>query len=85
MNYRVLLRKNSTGEVREIDGGEWHEASEFLWTEGNFSCDCNRAILFERAVGKEIDDDESVCGYTAYTAIKAFRADGVEIKLDGAE
>jgi hypothetical protein len=48
--YTVAIRNNETGEVRmyrtEIT---WHEHAEFLWTDGNFGCDCNRAIFLTGA------------------------------------
>ena len=30
---------------RHEHNGTWEE-DEFLWTEGNYACDCNRALLF---------------------------------------
>lgn len=35
---------------------------KFQWTDGNFGCDCNRALFFARA-GKE-PDPEIKCGHT---------------------
>ena len=56
------IRKNSTGEIRRCETEEVleHNADKptvFNWKENNYSCDCNRELFFERAVGKEIDDD----------------------------
>lgn len=49
MAYTARIKKVSTGEIREVnrlyawdDENDWGE-----WSEGNFSCDCNRGILFE--------------------------------------
>jgi len=36
----------------------WKETTRFLWEDGNYSCNCNRFLFFERALGKteaEID------------------------------
>ena len=55
----VTIRRNADGVTRSYDD-EWFDASEFCWDEGNFACDCNREIFFERAAGKEIDNER--CG-----------------------
>lgn len=58
MPYTVHIKKTATGEVRAvIEEGAWGE-NEPIWTEGNFSCDCNRHLFFERVVGIEPPDDE---------------------------
>ena len=33
----------------------------YAWTEGNFGCDCNRAQIFARALGKDAPEDPP-CG-----------------------
>ena len=87
--YKVALRNNATGEVRLIpyeynwgdpDDGTSGEASHFLWTEGNYGCDCNRALWFYDW-GPESEDRE--CGYTAFSALYAELPDGRRIQLDG--
>ena len=59
------IRKNDTGEIRE--GKEdvlWDEDENephlWIWEEGNFSCDCNRELFFNRYGG--VDADETECG-----------------------
>jgi hypothetical protein len=57
----VEIRYNPTGEIRSIqqelnEQHEWvdpparmrylDEPSCFIWEEGNYSCDCNRALFF---------------------------------------
>ena len=44
MTYLVTMRDNKTQEeqVIEMDG----EYIPYLWEEGNFACDCNRAVFF---------------------------------------
>lgn len=38
----------------------------FIWTDGNYSCDCNRALFFLRAAGDDEDWDAIVCGDGGY-------------------
>jgi hypothetical protein len=62
------IRKNETGEVRRY-ADEWEEGGAYLfqWTEGNYGCDCNRAIFFERVAGNELEWDEPPCGEGRYS------------------
>jgi hypothetical protein len=82
MPYDVLIRKNATGEIRrrKIDD-LWDDVSLYLWTEGNFGCDCNRHLDFERAADHDPGDDWP-CGELAYTVIKAILPTGQEIAID---
>lgn len=94
MTYKVAIRKNATGEVRVReyaydwfkDAARSEESSDmFWWTEGNFGCDCNRYLEFERAGGNEPDmNDESrgQCGMEAYSVLYADLPDGTRIKID---
>lgn len=67
MGYVATIVDNATGESRECEMEiEWHDASEFWWTEGNFGCDCNRMLTFERAGGREPDEDEVQCVYPGF-------------------
>jgi len=78
MNYTVTIRDNTTGETRVCPMEcEWHEHSVFWWTEGNFSCDCNRRIVFDG------DVDAAECGHTRFSALYAELEDGSKIELDG--
>lgn len=40
----VEIRKNETGEIRLMRDLDWH--GDFIWSEGNYSCDCNRSSFF---------------------------------------
>ncbi|HEX9812083.1 MAG TPA: hypothetical protein VGA88_08365 [Burkholderiales bacterium] len=81
--YKVLLRNNYTSEERWVNYDmPWDGGSVFLWTEGNYGCDCNRHLFFERAFGREPDDDEHVCGDEKYTAVCAELPDGKRHELD---
>lgn len=92
MPYKVAIRKNATGEIRiaEMDF-EWDKGNDstdlFWWTEGNFGCDCNRYLEFERAGGHDPDDDvpddqQQECGHTAYSVLYAEMPDGKRVPID---
>lgn len=50
---KIILRKNDTGEIVEYcddaladeDGPPYL----YIWEDGNYSCDCNRAMFWARA------------------------------------
>lgn len=46
MNSIAMIRKNSTGEIREYDGFIRPDEDVYIWEEGNFACDCNRELFF---------------------------------------
>src|SRR3990167_9381256 len=57
------IRNNATGEVREssmpdiLDNGE-DAPHSFNWSDGNYSCDCNRELFWSRAAGVEVEESE---------------------------
>jgi hypothetical protein len=56
------IRDNATGEIREYETEEFigtrdKEPITYNWEEGNYSCDCNRKLFFERAKDKEAKFD----------------------------
>lgn len=70
----IKIKRNSDGLIREYnDEYPWSETMEYLWSEGNFGCDCNRALFFARAVGE--DDPDCECGDTEFS-IEVFDDDG---------
>ena len=81
--YTVHIRRNSTGETREvsIDYEFFKNGNSdlFWWTDGNFSCDCNRADVFN--TGNAVVEDVP-CGYTEFTVLKVVLPDGTEIEID---
>lgn len=82
--YSVLLRNNETGEERLIKYPlQWDYSSHFLWTEGNYACDCNRHLFFDRAIGIEPINVE--CGENKYSALYALLPDGTKHELDLSE
>lgn len=55
-------------DSKEPEGCSAEEVINFMWGEGNYACDCNRHLFFERA--KEEEDDDSwgtLCGNSRYT------------------
>jgi hypothetical protein len=82
MGYSVKIKNNITNEERDVHMDfDWHEASLYWWTEGNFGCDCNRHLTFVRA-RNEPESDVS-CGNSLYTVIHAKLDDGKLIDVDG--
>jgi hypothetical protein len=65
---RILIRNNSTGEVREFaDEFATEDSVYYQWFYGgNYSCDCNRALFFARAKSEE--EPDVPCGHEAYSA-----------------
>lgn len=81
--YTVRIKNNETGEIRDVEVDlPWENHHEYLWTEGNYGCDCNRAIMFHQ---KDVKPVDSACGETRYTCIDATLSDGAVVVLDEAE
>ena len=60
MRVAVQIVNKSTGEVREYETCEFLRYGEvtpshFAWSEGDYSCDCNRRIFFARAAAEDED------------------------------
>lgn len=92
MAYKVHIIDTTTGEGRDhlLPELNWfHEdgtGSEFLWTEGNFGCDCNRALEWIRASGREPTEEEfdaTPCGKGRYRVTHAELPDGRRVEIDG--
>jgi hypothetical protein len=54
---KVEITNSDTGETRSFNGLTDMRFSSYAWTEGDYGCDCNRALLFDRAAGEEGDFD----------------------------
>ncbi|MCP4585336.1 hypothetical protein [Pseudoalteromonas sp.] len=84
--YKVAITKNSTGETRlcEYDF-EWEgldNGADYIWTDGNYSCDCNRAIFFAEANDEDIEHANDLpCGETRYSIPYIELMDGTKIDL----
>jgi hypothetical protein len=67
---RVTIVDTTTGEQRSFhDDYDWwsFEYPDYIWADGNYSCDCNRGLMFSRDGG---EDDPHVrdrkCGGDRY-------------------
>ncbi len=65
----VEIKDTPSGEVRmlELNSFEWDHAdpnADRLWSEGNYACDCNRAIFFAKAKGEPAPG--CPCGYERF-------------------
>ena len=73
MAYTVHIKEVATGTVRACHMDlEWEDGSEYWWSEGNMSCDCNRALEFDRAGGtpdKVAWEKDRPCGDGAYVIV----------------
>ena len=86
--YDVLIRKNSTGEIRRyrMEDCAWEKDSQesggtmWVWMEGNFSCDCNRELFFMRAAGEE-DPENHDCGDSRFDLMEFILPDGSHIDV----
>jgi len=63
--YIAYIRNNETNEIRRIvqytlieHDIEWGtpEFLIFMWTDGNYGCDCNRQLFFRTAGGECMED-----------------------------
>lgn len=68
MSKVIRITDTLTGETRTFTDEYWtdDDLGDFIWTEGNYACDCNRALFFKRAIGESTDDDETPCGDSRY-------------------
>lgn len=87
MTLRVEICRMADRVVRVYETSfAWDDSgvtgsSSYLWSDGNYGCDCNRALFFARAAGEEDpDDDESPCGDAAYRV--RITEDGREVYRD---
>lgn len=77
MTYSVYITKTQTGETREHKCDfEWNDSSYFMWTEGNFSCDCNLSIFFYENTD---DDPDQKCGNIDFKIEKIVLQNGHEV------
>lgn len=83
----VYLTDTSTGlsAVLRTDWlADWAtEQAAFYIGEGNFACDCNRAIWFAEAIGQAEPDDSLPCGDGRFQVYQVMRlSDGAVIYRD---
>jgi hypothetical protein len=81
----VHIRRVADGVVRVHRDG-WHSdagSPDFIWSDGNFGCDCNRHDFFEQAAGKETEGHYQ-CGTTAYVVDRIVLLNGEVVYADDA-
>lgn len=71
---KVEIRNNQTNEIRVIDS----DASVFMWEEGNYSCDCNRAQFFFNACDDDSVADDIPCSEGLFS-VRMVGDDGIVI------
>lgn len=84
----IEIFDRATGETAAFEdcGSIWNDEGyirDFMWAEGNYACDCNRQLFFERALGRRdpFDNEAVKCGEGRYLA-RATRLDNGEIIFD---
>lgn len=78
---KIEIRRNSDDVTRSyVDEYPWQGV--FIWQDGNYSCDCNRYLFFERADGKTPEWDDGECGDGGYS-VRITAPDGKLLYSDG--
>jgi hypothetical protein len=75
MKYRATIRDNITGNVVYTAEHTYTNEEELigLWTEGNYSCDCNRHLFY---TNWNEDAEDVDCGEFRYTLISLTKPEG---------
>lgn len=62
----IHLRRVVDGEVRLVRE-EAYPGWEFMWSDGNYGCDCNRQLMFDQISGGEPTPHEGgMCGHERF-------------------
>jgi hypothetical protein len=72
LKVEILNTKTNETRVYEMASIPDEEFNSFIWEEGNFACDCNRHLFFERAGGNDPDMDDTddrPCGSDTYVVL----------------
>jgi hypothetical protein len=86
VKLRVQILNTKTQEVVEcsekgIFNKHEGKVSLYIWKEGNYSCDCNRELMFERAKGTPEDELNTTCGKGKYL-VNIFTTKGKQIHTE---
>lgn len=77
--WHLTIRRNWDGAIRvyhmEDMGDLSEDGSDYWFSEGNASCDCNREMWFARAGGEE-ELDRPACGHDGYDLLSVTQDDG---------
>lgn len=65
MAYSVLITRNRD-KKKSVMLYDFDFESDFWWSEGNMSCDCNRGMEFARGLGT-YDGEDYPCGMEEYS------------------
>jgi|SRR6185436_3532458 len=83
---RVRIRRNADGVERVVEmteppgfGEQEWGGRDYMWSEGNYSCDCNRAGFFAEAAGEAWMGDGKCGDGVAYTVVEILDADGNKV------
>lgn len=82
MKYKAIIEHVETGDSVEFEG-EWEDMHDLflIWSEGNFSCDCNRESFFLRTRG--IEPDPAIdCSDGRYRVPYLVLEDGSKMDID---
>ena len=63
------IKNVETDEIRKCPTQIWKQhgyIDPYMWAEGNYGCDCNRQLFFERANGAIPEWDDFSCGNERY-------------------
>ena len=80
----VEIKRNADGLTRVYPFPEYGwdtDMDDYMWSDGNYSCDCNRALFFARAADED-DDIDIQCGESAYS-VRIFDLSGKLLYQDG--
>ncbi len=95
VRYRAHIEHLPTGSKAVYEGvsapmdnwGDCIHSIKWMWTEGNYGCDCNRHLFFERSLpeGEQSpipDDEEETCGETKFRVTHVETECGIIILID---
>jgi len=71
MSYIIYIKNNKTGEIRKCKDD--YEFIEFMWSDGNYACDCNRAVFF---YDHDDEADNQPCTDTDFSVVDVHLEDG---------
>lgn len=60
----VRITDTKTGEERSFED-DFDDS--FIWEDGSYACDCNRALFFERVMNPEFKGKDAPCGNGRYS------------------
>jgi hypothetical protein len=77
MEFIVTIVECATGKQATYrEDYDSADGVEYLWADGNYSCDCNRGLFLSRALGDEDFDVE--CGDGAFS-VKVVNAETMQV------